>query len=199
MAKRIRLHINPLSITHEYHFEGFKNDNAIIIDVGSCKGEFAEALIEKFPNKNFILFEIRIPLVEKLREKFKDHKNVVVFQGDAGRNFKNIVAPSIDRDILIEEIFINFPDPWFKEKHKKRRFINPKFLAEISEYIPSETNFVFQTDQKFLFEETLEVLKESNFDQIEFFKSPPYGVQTDWEIATTKLGRDIWRMKFHKK
>ncbi len=198
MPKRVRAHVNPLSITHEYHFEGFENNNPLIIDVGACKGEFTETLLQKFPEKNFILFEIRVPLAEKLRKKFLNFPNVVVFQGDAGRNFKNIVTPSLDRGIKIEEIFINFPDPWFKEKHKKRRFINPNFLTEITGYIPGDTKFVFQTDQEFLFEETLETLKESDFDQIEFFSEPPYGIKTDWETATTKLGRSIWRMKFHK-
>ena len=198
MAKRVRAHVNPLAITHEYSFQGFKNNHPIVIDVGSCKGEFAQSLIQQFPEKNFILFEIRVPLKQRLEEIFKDHDNVVVFEGDAGRNFRSIVEPSLQKGAKIEEVYINFPDPWFKDRHKKRRFINTKFLTELAEYIPKETTFIFQTDQEFLFEETLEVLKESSFLDIEFFDAPPYGLETDWEQATKKIGKPIWRMKFRK-
>lgn len=198
MAQRVRAHVNPLAITDEHSFEGFKNNNPIVIDVGSCKGEFTQALIEKFPEKNFILFEIRVPLKQQLEVLFKGNDNVVIFDGDAGRNFRSIIEPSLERGVMIEEVYINFPDPWFKDRHKKRRFINSKFLEELSAYIPQETTFVFQTDQLFLFEETLEVLRASSFSDIEFFDTPPYGIETDWEQATKKLGREIWRMRFRK-
>lgn len=199
MAKRIRAHVNPLSITHEYSFKGFENDHPIVIDVGSCKGEFAQGLVEKFPEKNFILFEIRKPLQEKLEKIFENHDNVVIFDGDAGRNFRSILEPSLLREISIEEVYINFPDPWFKDRHKKRRFINLKFLEDLSEYISPKTTFIFQTDQQFLFEETLEILKNSNFSHIEFFEDSPFGIETDWEQATKKIGREIWRIRFRKK
>lgn len=195
MAIRVRAHVNPLSILKEHSFQGFGNNNPIIVDVGACKGEFAYELVQKFPGKNFVLFEIRVPLANKLREKFSEFSNVVVFDGDAGRNFESILKSSAER---IETIYVNFPDPWFKEKHKKRRFINTKFLNSCEEWMNGETEFVFQTDQQFLFEETLEVVKESPFREIQFFKDSPHGVQTDWEVAKIREGGQVWRMKFKK-
>lgn len=199
MPKRIRPHVNPLAITKEFSFAGFGNDHPIIIDVGACKGEFVEALVEKFPEKNFIVFEIRIPLAEKLRTKFSDNKNVVVFDGDAGRNFRAIVEPCLKEGAVVEEIFINFPDPWFKEKHKKRRFVNEKFLTDCDQWLDSQTEFIFQTDQEFLFNETLEVVEASPYSSIEKFNQSPYDVQTDWEQAKMKEGSSVWRMRFRKK
>ena len=198
MPKRIRPHVNPLAITKEFSFSGFGNDRPIIIDVGACKGEFIEALIEKFLEKNFIVFEIRVSLAEKLKAKFADHKNVVVFDGDAGRNFRSIIEPCQNQGALVEEIFINFPDPWFKEKHKKRRFINSKFLTDCAEWLDERTEFIFQTDQEFLFNETLEVIEASSYSVVEIFKKSPYGVQTDWEQAKTEEGNLIWRMRIRR-
>ena len=86
VQKRVRNHVNPLSILIEHSFDGFGNDHPILVDVGACKGEFSAELIEKFPDHNFILFEIRRPLAQKLAEKFADKKNVAVFDGDAARN-----------------------------------------------------------------------------------------------------------------
>lgn len=198
MPKRIRAHINPFSVRKDHSFDGFGNDNPIIIDVGACKGEFIEALALKFPEKNFLAFEIREPLTRRLEERFRDIPNIKVFDGDAGRNFKAILEASIARGVSIETIYVNFPDPWFKDKHKKRRFINPNFLESMKYFLPAETQFVFQTDQQFLFEETIEILQESAYTDIEYFQESPFGIQTDWESAKLKEGCPIWRMRFRK-
>jgi tRNA (guanine-N7-)-methyltransferase len=194
--RRVRKHVNPLSILKKHNFSGFKNNNPILVDVGACLGEFSGELMKKFPAKNFILFEIRVPLANKLREKFKDFENVIVFDGDAGLNFRGILEPCIRNGAKIEQIFVNFPDPWFKERHKKRRFINEKFLKNCAEWIPMETEFVFQTDQEFMFQETLEVVQNSSFSKIDFFKKSIHGIPTHWEKQKLLEGDKIWRMKF---
>ncbi len=199
MAIRVRPHVNPFSILKEHQFEGFSNTNPIVIDVGACKGEFSETLIKKYPDRNFILFEIRTPLVKKLKEKFKDHANVKIFDGDAGRNFKAVIQSSLNKGINIETIYINFPDPWPKDRHKKRRFLNEKFLNQAAIYIQPETEWIFQTDQKPLFDDTIEILQNSPFNNIKYFNTPPFNIQTDWEQAKVREGQEIFRMKFKKK
>lgn len=196
--RRVRHHVNPFSITHEVHFEGFENNNPIWMDIGSCKGEFVYELAQKFPEKNFIACEIRQPLVKKLRELYKDLPNVRVFDGDAGKNFQNLLKPSFDKGILLEKVFVNFPDPWFKEKHKKRRFINPVFLENSQEFLTSDTEIIFQTDQKFLFDETIEIVEESAFNNVSFFSEPLFGVRTKWEKGKIAEGDEIYRMIFRK-
>ncbi len=198
MPKRVRTHVNPLSITHEFHFEGFGNDRPIFVDVGAYKGEFTEGLLAQFPDCNFVVFEIRRPIAEKLREKFADHENVVVFHGDAGLNFRNILEPCIAQGAQIKEIFVNFPDPWFKDRHKKRRFITTKFLNSCTDWLPAETEFIFQTDQEFLFNETKEYLAETPYEITEEFSKPPYDQTTDWEDAKVAEGKEIWRMRFKR-
>ncbi|PID70601.1 hypothetical protein CSB37_00745 [bacterium DOLZORAL124_38_8] len=196
--RRVRKHVNPLSILHEVHFEGFENNNPLWMDIGACKGEFTKALAQKFPEKNFIACEIRKPLQKKLEVLYADDDNVVVFDGDAGKNFKTMLAPSFKRGVKLEKVFINFPDPWFKDRHKKRRFVNAKFLEDIKDFVDETTEFIFQTDQEFLFHETIEVLQDSAFSSITYFDESPFGVQTDWESAKVKEGNKIWRMVFKK-
>lgn len=197
-AKRIRHHVNPLSDLTQHSFGGFDNGNPVIVDVGADRGEFVEGLIEKFgESKNFIVLEIRKPLAQRLRQKFKQHDNVVVFDGDATRNFKSILQSSIDNDILIETIYINFPDPWFKERHKKRRVVNEKFIREVQMWISKDTNWIFQTDQKQLFDETVEILNSVGNIDIEFFDTAPHGITTKWEDAKIIDNYIINRMKFH--
>jgi tRNA (guanine-N7-)-methyltransferase len=197
--RRIRPHVNPFSITKEISFAGFDNDNPIIVDVGAANGEFSFDLLQKFGNtKNFILFEIRPKIYQRLLEKFKEYENVRIFDGNAGQNFESILKPSIERGVLIEEIFINFPDPHFKAKHKKRRFINLLFLEKCAQYFSSETRWIFQTDQKFLFDETLEILKDSEFSKLKFFQTSPHKIQTEWEKVKIAEKSEIYRVEFGK-
>lgn len=197
--KRIRNHVNPLSILVEHSFDGFGDDNPIFIDVGACKGEFSAALIEKFPDHNFILFEIRRPLAKKLAEQFSDKDNVVVFDGDAARNFRSIVEPCLKQGASVEQIFVNFPDPWFKERHKKRRFLNARFLQKYSDWLSESTEIVFQTDQKFLFDETLEEVVQTVYEPVTFFKNSVHGIPTHWEQQKLLEGDNIWRVVLKKK
>ncbi len=196
--KRVRHHVNPLSDLTEHSFAGFDNANPIIMDIGADRGEFIEKLLLKYDNtRNFIVCEIRKPLAERLQKKFENHDNVIVFDGDIVRNFSQIIKPSVDKGIIIEEIFTNFPDPWFKAKHKKRRVINEKFLSEIKEWMPSETKWIFQTDQNALFDETVEILHNVEGIRIDYFVEPPHGATTKWEDAKVIAGFTINRLIFH--
>lgn len=194
--KRIRNHVNPLAYTEEFFFNGFDNKKNIIVDIGSYRGEFGEKLLEKFGDeKNFIFFEIRKPFFEYLEKIFQRHKNVKIFSGDAGRNLKNILELSIKKGVKIEKIFINFPDPWFKEKHKKRRLISEKFLKDLESWIPSETEIIFQTDQAKLFFETRKIIKKNQNFKIKYFWKAIWGISTYWEEMKKKESKIIWRMK----
>lgn len=198
--KRVRHHVNPLADMTEHHFNGFDNDHPIIIDIGADRGEFTMQLLEKFgETRNFIVCEIRKPLAEKLCQKFEKNQNVIVFDGDVTRNFENIVRPSVNRGIKIEEIFINFPDPWLKDRHKKRRVITERFLCNVNEWMPTHTRWVFQTDQKKLFDETIEILQKINGMYMNTFDVPPYDITTKWEDAKTEQGEKIHRLAFYRK
>lgn len=199
MAKRrIRHHVNPLADMTEHYFDGFDNDRPIIVDIGADRGEFTSQILAKFgETKNFIVCEIRKPLAEKLRVKFEKYHNVVVFDGDITRNFEHIIKPSVDRGVKIEEIYINFPDPWFKDRHKKRRVITEGFVHNVIDWVPAQTQWIFQTDQKQLFDETKEMLQSVKGISIVNFDTPPHHATTKWENAKIVQGGTIYRMKFY--
>lgn len=196
--KRVRHHVNPLADLTEHHFDGFDNNQPIIIDIGADRGEFVMQLVEKYgATKNFIVCEIRKPLARRLEKKFATYDNVIIFDGDIVRNFAQIVRPSLDRGVNIEEIYINFPDPWFKERHKKRRVVTEKFILDIRPWISSYTRWIFQTDQKDLFEQTQEILHNISGIVVELFDQSPHGATTKWENAKKLQGSDIYRLSFY--
>ena len=200
MAKRIRPHVNPFSVRKEISFAGFPDWRPIWVDVGAARGEFLGEMMQQFPTKNFVFFEIRQPLFCHLQQKFGGFKNVKIFDGNASQNFENVLRPSREKGVKIEKVFINFPDPHLKPRHQKRRFLNENFLEQTEKWIGAETEFFLQTDQKSVFEHGLEMLQwRKNFWKFEIFSEPILGVQTEWEKVKVGEGAAIFRLKFQKK
>ncbi len=195
MARRIRHHVNPLGILTEHRFGGFGNTRDVVVDIGAYKGEFIAALRERFPRRNYIVLEVRSRVAARLKERFRDADNVAVFDGDGTRNFKSIVKPCQDEGAFIREVYVNFPDPWLKDRHKKRRIITERFLRATAQWLSPKTTWVFQTDQESVFDDTVAILERCGY-AYERFTAPPYGIATDWEVAQSARGAQIYRMRF---
>ena len=194
--KRVRHHVNPLADRTEHIFAGFGNPRPIVVDIGADRGEFVAQLVERWgTTKNFIVCEIRKPMARKLAERFHEYDNVRVFDGDATRNLRALLQPSLDAGAAVEEIYINFPDPWFKERHKKRRVLTERFVQGVRTWIPPQTRWIFQTDQQHLFEETVDILRAEGIVST-FFDTPPHGATTKWEEAKVAEGKKIFRCMF---
>jgi len=178
-------------------FSGFKKIAPVFIDIGAYYWEFIENLSNKFKDHNFVACEIRTPFARHLTDKFKNKDNIVVLDWDAWNNFENIIKDSIKNGSNIETVFINFPDPWFKEKHKKRRLVNLKFLKKVKK-LDLNINFIFQTDAEILFNDTLEVLKKFwlKDKDLEFFDNSIYWIQTRWERTQLEKWKQIYRVRF---
>ncbi len=193
---RVRHHINPYSVRTELSFAGFDVVRPLVVDIGAARGGFVRALADVLPACNFIACEIRPLMLQKIMALCGDCDRIVAFGGDARRNFRSLLEPSLTAGAELRQVFVNFPDPWFKEKHKKRRFITPEFLCGIAEWFPVEAEFVFQTDQEFLYRETQEYLAETPFAVRREFDESPHGVMTEWERDKVARGEQIYRMAF---
>jgi len=194
LPKRIRNHVNPLSDLTEHTFGGFDTDAPIIVDIGAYRGEFSEALVSHYGEKrNFIVTEIRKPYAKYLSELFTSSSNVAVFDGDTNRILRSLLEPSIKQGREVEYIFINFPDPWFKDRHKKRRVLSQRFISDCKEWLPANTKIVLQTDQEQLFRETQELLDENSIAYTEFTELL-VPAQTYWETMKIEEGDTIYRM-----
>ena len=154
----MRQHVNPLS---KNYFEidpipplkeVFENPNLPLhLDVGCAAGDFLFELACKNKNWNYIGIEIREKLVlnANLKMQSTDYKNLFFAFGNAN----NIFVHSKNKNImdLITSISFNFPDPWFKKKHHKRRVIQPKLINFLSNSMQKRSLILIKTDVKELF------------------------------------------------
>ena len=142
-----------------------KNDHffdSFSIEIGGGKGDFIVDKAIRNPNKHFLMIErvisVAAPAVKKIIENKLD--NVRVISEDFLTVSKDIPNHSVN------EIFLNFSDPWPKKRHEKRRLTHSNFLSEYARILVKDGALIFKTDQLSLYEFTKTSLHEQNFDII---------------------------------
>ena len=191
----MRQHVNPLS---KNFFEidpipplnqVFENPKLPLhLDIGCASGDFLFELSLKNKNWNYIGIEIREKLVlnANLKMKSRENKNLYFSFGNAN----NIFNQSNNKSIInfITSISFNFPDPWFKKKHHKRRVIQPKLINLLSNSMKKGSLIFIKTDVRDLFDhmeltisESIKFKKLANQD-VQFYESfNPNRIQTNRE------------------
>ena len=155
----MRQHVNPLS----RYFDEIETIPSLSqmfsdpklnfhLDIGSAAGEFLFDLALVNTSWNYLGIEIRERLVKtaKLKVQEREIKNLYFVFGNAN----NILNDVQNKFILenVKSISFNFPDPWFKKKHYKRRVIQPDFINILSNSLQKGTLIFIKTDVKDLFD-----------------------------------------------
>ena len=155
----MRQHVNPLS----RNFDEIESIPSLIkmfddsklnlhLDIGCAAGEYLFDLALINSNWNYLGIEIRERLVKtaKLKLKEKEIKNLYFVFGNANNILNNFQSKFITKNV--KSISFNFPDPWFKKRHHKRRVIQPDFINILSNLLKKGTLIFIKTDVKDLFD-----------------------------------------------
>jgi tRNA (guanine-N7-)-methyltransferase len=135
--------------------EIFGNENPVNVEIGIGNGEFIAHYAALNKNENFIGFEVYKKVIRKAIKRCEklDSKNVRLIHYD-GAFFVNLFP-----DNSINNFYINFPDPWPKKKHNKRRLLKTDFLQLLSNKLANNGHIFIATDHNDYGEEILENLK----------------------------------------
>ena len=164
----MRQHVNPLS---KNFFEVdpipplnqiFENPKLPLhLDIGCASGDFLFELSLKNKNWNYIGIEIREKLVlnANLKMKSRENNNLYFSFGNANNIFGHSNNKSITE--FITSISFNFPDPWFKKKHHKRRVIQPELINLLSNSMKKGSLIFIKTDVRELFDHIELTISES--------------------------------------
>ena len=141
----MRQHVNPLSKNFDLTeripslTEMFKDSELPLhLDIGSADGQFLFDIALVNSNWNYIGIEIRERLVNKARLKVREReiKNLYFVFGNANNILKDFHGEFINKNL--KSISLNFPDPWFKKRHHKRRVVQPRLIN-----IPKSKKYFF--------------------------------------------------------
>ncbi len=174
----------------------FKNNNKIFLEIGHGKGQFIINNALKNNDINFIGLEkfASVQVIPVKRTEELDIKNLVFISTDANE-IEDIFSKG-----EIEKIFINFPDPWPKDRHNKRRLLYKGFLEKYHNILSKEGIIEFRTDQEKLFEFALEEINEfKKFEIVEIsrnlHKEKNVEFKTEYEEKFSNNGDSIYFIK----
>ncbi len=99
---------------------------------------------------------------------------------------------------LIKAVTIQFPDPWFKKKHAKRRMVNAELVKTVVDRLAVEGRIFIQTDIEFLAYEMFELFREhTRLREVETSENP-FPIKTEREISVEDKGLPVFRKVFLK-
>ena len=171
----MRQHVNPLS----RNFNEIEKIPSLVemfgdsklnlhLDIGCAAGEFLFDLALVNTSWNYLGIEIREKLVKtaKLKVREKEINNLYFVFGNAHNILNDDQSEFIIRNL--KSISFNFPDPWFKKRHYKRRIIQPEFINLISNKLQRGSLIFIKTDVKDLFDYMdFTIVSNSNFKKID--------------------------------
>jgi len=205
----VRQHVNPLSQFFQLPLSLpsksilFRDSHSPIhLDIGSARGEFLIELALKYPNWNFLGLEIREPLVKlsETKRKKSELENLKFLFCNVNVSLDEWLS-DLDSDQL-RRVSIQFPDPWFKRKHFKRRVLRKSLLNSIARYISSDGELFIQSDILKLIESMVDVIDESNYfyrkklDGLKWLNKNPYDSFTNRELFVIKQKLPIYRAMY---
>jgi tRNA (guanine-N(7)-)-methyltransferase len=178
----------------------FKEKRPLQIEIGMGKGRFIRNMAIKNPDINFIGIEkyesVLMKAIQRKRnlETEKEIDNLRFLCADARKLAEIFDVCEVDK------IFLNFSDPWPKDRHANRRLTSPDFLNIYDTILKKDGVIEFKTDNKGLFEYSLEVIKDSkwklNYCSFDFHseKESEGNIMTEYEEKFAGQGNKICKM-----
>jgi len=200
------MHISsPILDVTEYYLpldlsEVFGSPKELALEVGFGDGGFIMEMARRKEDWNFIGIEIKRKRLIKAakRAERENLQNVKLLLMDAKIALEEIFTP-----LAFSMVYINFPDPWPKGRHKKHRIINPGFLEVLSGVLKNEGRVEMASDhQEYIFHiiETFErtELFRNEFPLPGYLSAMPNRPMTKYEIEFKEEGREIYYLRFMK-
>ena len=188
---------NPTNLKDNWHnFLG--NDNPIHFEVGMGKGRFIMDLATLNPNINYIGIErytsVLLRAVQKMDENPLDNVHFLCI--DAA------TLPEIFGKDEVDRIYLNFSDPWPKDRHARRRLTSSDFLNRYDQFLSPNGRIEFKTDNQDLFSFSLQEIEESEVWHLDAFTRDLHNdsalnqgnVMTEYEEKFSSIGNPICKL-----
>lgn len=193
---------NPYCVSSPAELKGkwhalFENNNPIHIEIGMGKGRFIMTLAETFSDVNYIGMERYTSVLFRALQKAEQNPmpNLRFLCQDAARLPEFFAPGEIDR------IYLNFSDPWPKDRHAKRRLTSKTFLECYRQVLSPFGRIEFKTDNRSLFDFSLEEIRLAGWNidahTSDLHKDPVMNkgnIMTEYEEKFSSLGNPIFKL-----
>ncbi len=176
--------------------ELFGNNFPIRIEVGMGKGRFICELARNNPDINYIGIEKYSSVLLRALQKMEEEPlpNLLFIRMDAEN-----IAEIFDKE-EVDRIYLNFSDPWPKDRHAKRRLPSREFLTRYDRFLKKDGVLEFKTDNKELFDFALEELDPAGWKTVRVtydlhhdIEMMEGNVMTEYEEKFSSKGNPIYK------
>lgn len=186
--------INPKDYKGKWAKDVFHNDNPIHIEIGCGKGQFMMNWAKTMPDVNFIAIEkydsVLIRTLEKVSQE--DIPNLKLVLLDA------LMLEEVFKKDEVSTIYLNFSDPWPKNRHAKRRLTSFIYLDIYKNILKDDGVIIQKTDNRGLFESSLESFSQNNWYlsgiSLDLHKTDIFNITTEYEDKWSPKG-PIYRLE----
>lgn len=179
--------------------EFFGNDNPIHIEIGMGKGKFLTTLALNNPNINYVGIEkyssVLLRAIEK-REAMEEECGNIIFIRMEAEYITDVFAEG-----EVDKIYLNFSDPWPKDRHAKRRLTSRQFFDRYDKILKEDGVVEFKTDNMDLFDFSLEEIPNTRFHVEQSTKDLHNNeemckgnVMTEYEQKFSSMGNPICKL-----
>lgn len=177
--------------------EVFGRQAPLHIEIGMGKGQFLTALAAEHPDINYIGIEkfssVLVRAVQKQNELELPNLRLIRMDADS---ITDVFAPG-----EVDRIYLNFSDPWPKERHAKRRLTSVEFLRRYENILAKNGHVEFKTDNQPLFEFSLEAAEEAGWKLLAVTRDLHHdtalnkgNIMTEYEERFSAQGNPICKM-----
>ncbi|MCG8362827.1 MAG: tRNA (guanosine(46)-N7)-methyltransferase TrmB [Pseudanabaenales cyanobacterium] len=205
---RVRQHVNPLSQKYQQPVklpdwpQVYANlHQPLHLDIGCGRGYFLRQMAQRQPDWNFLGLEIREPLVKQALER-RDQlalTNLHFLYGNANISLHSLFKSWPSN--LLKRVSIQFPDPWFKKRHHKRRLVQPELVAELADLLLSGGAVLLQSDVEAVAQEMCDRFQANpafSRSSPDWLANSPLPAMTERERMTLSQGKPVYRALFLK-
>ena len=186
---------NPIDYKGKYN--KLFNNNPIHLEIGMGKGDFIINMAKTFPNINFIGIEMYDSVMVRAVQKLENENipNLKLIKFDA-TNINDIFDKEIDT------LYLNFSDPWPKNRHENRRLTSERFLKRYDNIFTNEKIVIQKTDNRKLFEYSLKSFTDYGYKiekiSLNLHEDDYFNIKTEYEHKFSSKGYPIYMAKFTK-
>lgn len=162
------------------------------LEIGCGYGHFIQYMAQRFPEQNFIGLDIVNKVLQRAAKRVEGLANAHVCKGDAALVIQELVA-----DASLANLYILFPDPWFKDRHQERRIMRASTLPQFARKLQPGGHLHFVSDDPPYAEAAKALLDASPlFESVPF---PEIEIKTKYEKKWLAQQKEIWRFCYRRK
>lgn len=200
-GSRETIAVNDFVIKNETEYRGtwkdvFGNDHPVHIEIGMGKGQFITTLAQQNPDINYIGIEkYSSVLVRALEKQEKLRLPNLYFIRMEAEYVADVFAKG-----EVARIYLNFSDPWPKDRHAKRRLTSKEFFTRYDQILKPDGVVIFKTDNRELFDFSVQQVPEAGWRLVNVTYDLHHSeyiegnVMTEYEMKFAAEGKPIHRL-----